>query len=298
MDYKASPSLARDSGKPEELCKDVSALANSAGGQLVYGIEEDKAAGKPSKVDDGVVDPKITKEWIEQILNSKVQPRMDGVRIERIDMETGKFGYVITVQQSQIGPHQAPDGKYYKRFNFQSVPMHDYEIRDIMRRSTTPDLHVVLSFGSGNKFTVQYASHQELSQTFLLDCTVINNSATPATFAIVEVLIDYDIVNPFALDPFIQVGAIDQAPAPKLRIFRRTISAPPQLPIFKEAVADSHKAQIALQLPSSFLGSTYTHLQTKIMAQGVSRHEDWGIITKGATMELIPPESPLLIKTL
>ena len=121
LDYKASPSLSRDGKNPEELCKDVSALANSAGGQLIYGIEEDKTAGKPSKVDDGVIDPKITKEWIEQILNSKVQPRMDGVRIDRVDMETGKFGYVITVQQSQIGPHQAPDGKYYKRFNFQSV---------------------------------------------------------------------------------------------------------------------------------------------------------------------------------
>ena len=298
LDYKASPSLSRDGKNPEELCKDISALANSAGGQLIYGIEEDKTAGKPSKVDDGVIDPKITKEWIEQILNSKVQPRMDGVRIDRVDMETGKFGYVITVQQSQIGPHQAPDGKYYKRFNFQSVPMHDYEIRDIMRRSTTPDLHVVLSFPTGKKFTVQYGANQELSQTFFLDCTVINNSATPATFAIVEVLIDYDIVNPFAVDPFIQVGAIDQAPAPKLRIFRRTISAPPQLPMFKEGVADSHKAQIALQLPSSFLGSTYTHLQTKIMAQGVSKHEDWGIITKSATMELIPPGSPLLITTI
>ena len=119
LDYKASPSLSRESGKPEELCKDVSALANSAGGQLIYGIEEDKAAGKPSKVDDGVIDPKITKEWIEQILNSKVLPRIDRVRIDRIDMETGKFGYVITVQQSQTGPHQAPDGRYYKRFNFQ-----------------------------------------------------------------------------------------------------------------------------------------------------------------------------------
>ncbi len=223
---------------------------------------------------------------------------MDGVRIERIDMETGKFGYVINVQQSQIGPHQAPDGKYYKRFNFQSVPMHDYEIRDIMRRSTTPDLHVVLSFPQGNKLTVQYASHQELSQTFFLDCSVINRSATPATFAIVEVLIDYDLVNPFAVDPFIQTGAIDQAPAPKLRVFRRTISAPPQLPIFKEGVADSHKAQIALQLPSSLLGSKYVYLQTKIMAQGVSKHEDWGIMIKGATLELVPPGSPLLIKTI
>src|ERR1700760_3001581 len=86
LDYKASPSLSRDGKNPDELCKDVSALANSAGGQLVYGIEEDRTTSKPSKVDDGVADPKITKEWIEQILNSKVQPRMDGVRIERIDM--------------------------------------------------------------------------------------------------------------------------------------------------------------------------------------------------------------------
>lgn len=125
---------------------------------MIYGIEEDKAAGKPSKVDDGVVDPKITKEWIEQILNSKVQPRMDSVRIERIDMETGKFGYVITVQQSQIGPHQAPDGKYYKRFNFQSVPMHDYEIRDIMRRSTTPNLDVTLSLPQGKSANLSFPS--------------------------------------------------------------------------------------------------------------------------------------------
>jgi predicted HTH transcriptional regulator len=38
LDYKASPSLSRDGKNPEELCKDVSALANSAGGQLIYGI--------------------------------------------------------------------------------------------------------------------------------------------------------------------------------------------------------------------------------------------------------------------
>ncbi|MGY3387639.1 hypothetical protein ACVWW6_000230 [Bradyrhizobium sp. USDA 3311] len=186
----------------------------------------------------------------------------------------------------------------YKRFNFQSVPMHDYGIRDIMRRATTPDLHVVLSFPQGNRLTVQYASHQELSQTFFLDCTVINNSPTPATFAIVEVLIDNDLVDPFAIDPFIQVGEIDQAPAPKLRIYRRTISAPPHLPIFEEGVADSHKAQISLQLPSSLLGSNYIYLQTKIMAQGVSKHEDWGIMVKGATLELIPPTSPLLVRTI
>jgi hypothetical protein len=190
LDYKASPSLSRDGKNPEELCKDVSALANSAGGQLIYGVEEDKGAGKPSRVDDGVSDPKITKEWIDQILNSRIQPRMDGVRIERIDMQTGKFGYVISVQQSQTGPHQAPDGKYYKRFNFQSVPMHDYEIKDIMRRSTTPNLEIELSLPTNNKIQVEFPPHMEFSKTFFLGVKVINKSPTPAMHVIVEVAAD------------------------------------------------------------------------------------------------------------
>ena len=40
LDYKASPALTRDSKPSDEMCKDVSAFANSAGGQLIYGIEE------------------------------------------------------------------------------------------------------------------------------------------------------------------------------------------------------------------------------------------------------------------
>lgn len=293
LDYKASPSLSRDGKNPEELCKDVSALANSAGGQLIYGIEEDKTAGKPSKVDDGVVDAKITKEWIEQILNSKVQPRMDGVRIERIDMETGKFGYVISVQQSQVGPHQAPDGKYYKRFNFQSVPMHDYEIRDIMRRATAPDLEVKLSLSAGS---VEFAPHQELSKTFFVNCTVINKSPTPANYALVELFVDYSMVNPFQVNPFIQVGEIDQGPGPKFRIYRWTIASPPGVPLFKEGTHESHTAQLALQMPSDLINSSIIYFETDVKAPGVSKHEEWAIKVRSARMQLLYPGHPLMSK--
>lgn len=50
LDYKGSPALAKDSKSRDELCKDVSAFANSAGGQIVYGVEEDRNV--PSKVDE------------------------------------------------------------------------------------------------------------------------------------------------------------------------------------------------------------------------------------------------------
>src|SRR5262249_49506878 len=140
LDYKASPSLARDDKSRDELCKDVTAFANSAGGQIIYGIvEKDR---KPVNVDDG---SDLSREWIEQVIDSRVEPRLDGLVITPVPvgMGSGRHAYVLTIPQaSGRAPHQAPDKKYYKRQNFQSVPMEDYEIRDALRRATTPELYV------------------------------------------------------------------------------------------------------------------------------------------------------------
>src|SRR5260370_13193091 len=174
LDYKASLALSRDGKAPDELCKDVSALANSAGGQLIYGIEEDKITKKPSHVDDGVADPKITREWIEQILNSRIEPRLIGVQTVRVDMGNGKYRYVVTVPQSQTGPHQSPDLKYYRRFDLQSVPMYDHEIKDVMRRSTTPNLFVTLSFLQGNQHTLEFGDGPDSSKPFNLIAHIEN----------------------------------------------------------------------------------------------------------------------------
>ena len=145
LDYKAAPSLAKESRSRDELCKDVSAFANAAGSQIIYGIEERDR--KPVAIDAG---SDITREWIEQVIDLNVQPRIDGLVITAIPISAGRHAYVLTIPQaSGRAPHQAPDKKYYKRQNFQSVPMEDYEIRDALRRATTPELHVELSFAAG-----------------------------------------------------------------------------------------------------------------------------------------------------
>jgi schlafen family protein len=283
LDYKQSAALSKEEKKRDELCKDVTAFANSAGGQLVFGIEDDKHV--PVRLDGGAA-PEITKEWIEQVIDSRIQPRIEGLVIHPIKLVQG-LGFVIDVPQA-LGraPHQAPDKRYYRRQNFQNVAMEDYEVRDILRRTTMPDLQVDLSFPGGDTFMVQFGQ-QEMSQTFFLNCTVRNNAPTPANYAIVEVLVDHDLTNPFAIDPFVRVNIVDRPNGSKFNVFRRTIASPPGVPIFQEGVHDSHVAQIALQLSANLYAGSVIDLETDIKAPGVSKHEEWVIRCESGRLQIV-----------
>ena len=67
-----------------EISKDVSAFANSAGGTLVYGMIEDRHV--PTAIDNGFNPSEITMEWLEQVINSRIHRRIDGVRINQIEL--------------------------------------------------------------------------------------------------------------------------------------------------------------------------------------------------------------------
>jgi predicted HTH transcriptional regulator len=137
LDYKASAALAKNDKTRQDLSKDVSAFANSAGGFLLYGMLEDKHV--PTSIDIGLERNVITKEWLESVIKSVIQPVVDELVIKQIDLPSkgaGKVAYVVQVPQATSrAPHQAQDYRYYKRFNFESTPMEDYEVRDLMRRS-------------------------------------------------------------------------------------------------------------------------------------------------------------------
>jgi len=141
LDYKACDAFQKTDGKRKELAKDVSAFANSAGGTIVYGMIEE--SHKPVKLDRGYDPEEISKETLERVINARIQQRIDGVIINPVELKThhaGHYAYVVCVPQSDRAPHQASDKRYYKRFNFESVAMEDYEVRDVMFRQRTPEV--------------------------------------------------------------------------------------------------------------------------------------------------------------
>ncbi|MEE9337628.1 MAG: hypothetical protein V3U87_06075 [Methylococcaceae bacterium] len=107
---------------------------------LIYGVREEKHL--PIEIDDGVDHKKYTREWLEQVIVSNVAPIIDGVKIIQIPINENNSLYVIDVPKSSRGPHQESGTKrYYKRYNFKSSPMEDYEINDVRNRSyITPPL--------------------------------------------------------------------------------------------------------------------------------------------------------------
>jgi Putative DNA-binding domain len=193
LDYKASEALAGSDSKKNEISKDVSAIANSAGGTIIYGVVEDGHV--PINIDRGVDRSSISKEWLEQVINSKIQRRIDGIVVHEVELtisSPGRVAYVVTIPQSTRAPHQASDKRFYKRFNFSSVPMEEYEIRDVSRRQDRPDLLLRLQAKYVGPETIQ--EHKSGALLMDLSADVVNHSAVPAEYAVFQFFIDHRLL--------------------------------------------------------------------------------------------------------
>lgn len=150
LEFKRLASLGADSDSRRELSKDVSAMANSAGGLIIYGIIERRMGVVPvaDRLDDAPDAPSPSPETVENYIHGSIQPRPQDVRVWAIPMKNGNTAYILEVPAAtSLGPHQAKNWIYYRRFNFKAEPMHDYEVRDVMRRSTSPHLEFHITFG-------------------------------------------------------------------------------------------------------------------------------------------------------
>lgn len=74
----------------------------------------------------------------------------------------------------------AADHKFYKRFNFQSVPMEEYEVRDTSRRSEAPDLWIEVQ--------AHVPDPRILAMDFIV--SIFNDAPEPAYHAVITLYVD------------------------------------------------------------------------------------------------------------
>ena len=141
LEFKAGWALENTDYKKKEISKDVSAMANSDGGVVLYGLNEENHKADSYSFING---NEYSKEWLEQVINSRIKRRIPDLTIDviRVQNKISKSIYVVKVPRSYEAPHMAADGRYYKRFNFESVRMEEYEVRDAFNRITETMLKI------------------------------------------------------------------------------------------------------------------------------------------------------------
>lgn len=118
-----------------DLSKEVSAFANTEGGELFLGINEDRKS-KPRVAEeiDGILST-LGPERLQQLIEGNVFPYLPGLRVHPVKLTSipDRVAFVIHVPQGSTA-YQANDGRYYGRSEFEAKFLPDHEIRLRMSR--------------------------------------------------------------------------------------------------------------------------------------------------------------------
>ncbi|TRU56210.1 MAG: ATP-binding protein [Microcystis aeruginosa Ma_QC_Ch_20071001_M135] len=121
-----------------EFAKDACALANSGGGDLVYGIDEkDGFASRISPLVSETFD--AAKRRLGMIADAGIEPRIPGIRIEAV-MVSGGYVLIVRVPASFNGPHRIVlDGhsRFVVRNNTHTAELSYDQLRDAFNRMNT-----------------------------------------------------------------------------------------------------------------------------------------------------------------
>lgn len=103
----------------EKIARAASAFWNSGGGRFVIGVD---GSGTP---DEGAllhVGRQSRRDWIDQAVARVTPVGSYSVEIEAVEVTTDRGIVAVTFNRSVLGPHMAPDNRYYVRGGAHTVP--------------------------------------------------------------------------------------------------------------------------------------------------------------------------------
>ncbi len=138
IEYKRSLPGNKDSEKIKFLAA-VSSFANSSGGDLIYGIAEDK--GIPKALDGLAIDSfDEAKLRLENLIRDGIEARIPSLSISQIPLSNSNLAIVIRISKSWIGPHRVRyqgHDKFYSRNSAGKYPLDVAELRIAFNLSET-----------------------------------------------------------------------------------------------------------------------------------------------------------------
>ena len=135
INNKKSPEDQKNQCK--ELLKDTSAFANSEGGDLIIGIDEDKGAAG-TVIGFETTDADGLKRQIIDIIRNGTNPKI-AFSIHWVELSADRYVFIIRIRKSSHGPHmssyQGEPGTYWCRNSGGAHEMTPHEIAALSRQS-------------------------------------------------------------------------------------------------------------------------------------------------------------------
>lgn len=139
LDYKRDCYGKSDSHK-RELLKDVSSFANSRGGHIIIGVDEQE--GVPTRIVgvDSAINLDAEIQRMVQIINNGFDPAFTSVQFRSVAADDGTRCVILDIPRSAIAPHRVAFGKYHKFFVRDSNGKHEATMPELKNLFTIGEL--------------------------------------------------------------------------------------------------------------------------------------------------------------
>lgn len=223
-------------------------------------------------------------------LGIAIQPRILGIVIKPIPLAAGGNAYVIDIPQATtLAPHQAGH-RYYRRYNFQSVPMEDYEVKDAMQRASSSEPFIY--------FTISRFQNPDGTDRVHLCARIGNRSAEPMLYASIKIILGQSFFS--GQHPNVQgwtsaegvLSTGNEGFQPVVQIYSSNHSIPGSMPIFKE----TEFVLFNVELAHPDVGHYY--LGYEIACPGYAYDLIGPVLFDGDTFSPLSEETSLLVRAL
>lgn len=143
--FEFKSSLTAPTELKRKLAISVSAFANSGGGTFVAGVNDATGDADGGLTVEAFVGKQRLLDWADQVIWGvtpvpRCQPKLVHASDGRGTIDEGKAVLIVSIEESRMGPHMAPDHRYYIRAGRHTVPAQQFFVEALwaMRHTSKP----------------------------------------------------------------------------------------------------------------------------------------------------------------